>query len=200
MMLAFRMVTSCYCSGNPIRTPETAARGVAERSTVRCFTPRLQHGVSPGTGSGITQIGGEALDVIDIFRAHRDRDSDQARRPFTLADVVDLADESDQSFYWCHAARLGMVSQSVEPTDDPMRESSDGSMLSALSCGPADTPLGSWPRRHNATIDREARLDQILLALWHGRLTAEAAADRIVAEVGMPHHRARAEVEGFLRD
>jgi hypothetical protein len=40
-------------------------------------------------------------------------------------------------------------------------------------------------------IDREARLDAILQALWH---------DWLSAELGMPYCRARAEVDGFLRD
>src|SRR5688572_25845114 len=55
------------------------------------------------------------------------------------------------------------------------------------------------PVTQGQAADREFRLDQILTDLWHGRLTAEAAADRIVAELGMPHRRAREEVEGFLR-
>jgi hypothetical protein len=48
--------------------------------------------------------------------------------------------------------------------------------------------------------DREFRLDQILTDLWHGKLSPDAAADRIMAELGMTAHRARDEVEGFLRD
>jgi hypothetical protein len=58
---------------------------------------------------------------------------------------------------------------------------------------------GTPPSPHSA-IDREFRLDQILLALWHGRLTADAAAERIVTDLGMSHFQARDEVDGFLRD
>jgi hypothetical protein len=66
-----------------------------------------------------------------------------------------------------------------------------------------------WPSKITAEIsavtqgqaaDREFRLDQILLALWHGRLTADAAAERIVAEIGLGRQAARDEVAGFLRD
>jgi hypothetical protein len=61
-------------------------------------------------------------------------------------------------------------------------------------------PKSGQPTSTGAAIDREFRLDQILLALWHGRLTADAAAERIVAELGMSHFQARDEVDGFLRD
>jgi hypothetical protein len=60
------------------------------------------------------------------------------------------------------------------------------------SCGTPPSP--------HAAIDREFRLDTILLALWHGRLTAEAAAERIIAELGLGRQAARDEVDGFLRD
>jgi hypothetical protein len=36
--------------------------------------------------------------------------------------------------------------------------------------------------------------------LVHGRLTAEAAAERIVAEIGLGRQAARDEVDGFLQD
>jgi hypothetical protein len=52
----------------------------------------------------------------------------------------------------------------------------------------------------NAAVDREARLDRILLALWQGRLSAEAAADRIMAKLGLSECVAQAEVDGFLKD
>jgi len=51
-----------------------------------------------------------------------------------------------------------------------------------------------------AAAEREAVLDAILTALWKGKLTREAAVGRIQAELGMSHHEARAEVDGFLRD
>jgi hypothetical protein len=63
---------------------------------------------------------------------------------------------------------------------------------SGQSCGTPPSP--------HAAIDREFRLDTILLALWHGRLTAEAAAERIIAELGLGRQAARDEVDGFLRD
>jgi len=43
-------------------------------------------------------------------------------------------------------------------------------------------------------------LDKILTALWKGKLTREAAANRMVAELGMDCRAAQAEIDGFLRD
>jgi hypothetical protein len=63
-----------------------------------------------------------------------------------------------------------------------------------------DTAEPPAKSRSFADVDREFRLDQILLALWHGRLTADAAAERIVAEIGLGRQAARDEVDGFLRD
>jgi hypothetical protein len=51
-----------------------------------------------------------------------------------------------------------------------------------------------------AIAEREFVLDQILTDLWKGKLTREAAVGRIMAKLGMSAHRARAEVEDFLRD
>jgi dTDP-4-amino-4,6-dideoxygalactose transaminase len=45
---------------------------------------------------------------------------------------------------------------------------------------------------------REARLDEILAALWKGQLTREAAINRIKAELGLSYRDALAEVNGFL--
>jgi hypothetical protein len=53
--------------------------------------------------------------------------------------------------------------------------------------------------RHTAA-EREFLLDQILTELWKGKLTREAAVDRIRAELDMPYRAALAEVDGFLRD
>jgi NAD(P)-dependent dehydrogenase (short-subunit alcohol dehydrogenase family) len=48
--------------------------------------------------------------------------------------------------------------------------------------------------------EREFVLDQILTALWHGRLTRTVAIDRIMAELGLSQGEAQAEVDGFLQD
>jgi hypothetical protein len=53
--------------------------------------------------------------------------------------------------------------------------------------------------RHTAA-EREFVLDQILTELWKGKLTRESAIGRIMAKLGLSESRARAEVEGFLRD
>jgi hypothetical protein len=51
-----------------------------------------------------------------------------------------------------------------------------------------------------AAADREFLLDPILTDLWQGRLIREIAIGRIMAQSGLPHHRAQAEVDGFLRN
>jgi hypothetical protein len=51
-----------------------------------------------------------------------------------------------------------------------------------------------------AAAEREAVLDQILTDLWKGKLSREAAVQRIIAKLGMSERDARDEVAGFLRD
>jgi hypothetical protein len=48
-----------------------------------------------------------------------------------------------------------------------------------------------------AAAEREAVLDQILTDLWKGKLTREIAIGRIMAQLGLPHHRTQAEVDGL---
>ncbi len=61
--------------------------------------------------------------------------------------------------------------------------------------------LSAAPRPERPTAaERESRFDAILTALYFGDLSRDAATDRLVAELGMSAHRARAEVESFLRD
>jgi len=50
------------------------------------------------------------------------------------------------------------------------------------------------------TAEREFVLDQILTALWKGKLTRDAAVSRIMAKLGLNERTARDEVDGFLRD
>jgi hypothetical protein len=56
------------------------------------------------------------------------------------------------------------------------------------------------PAERLAAAEREAVLDQILTALWKGKLTRDAAVGRIMAKLGMNERTARDEVDGFLRD
>jgi hypothetical protein len=51
-----------------------------------------------------------------------------------------------------------------------------------------------------AAAEREFVLDQILTDLWKGRLSREAAVQRIIAKLGMSERDARDEVAAFLRD
>ncbi len=51
-----------------------------------------------------------------------------------------------------------------------------------------ESTISTAPGQNGLTIpaiDWEVRLDEILLALWHGQLSAEAAVDRTMVEVGM---------------
>jgi hypothetical protein len=56
------------------------------------------------------------------------------------------------------------------------------------------------PAERLAASEREAMLDQILTALWKGKLTREAAVGRIMVKLGLNQRAAQAEVDGFLRD
>ena len=60
--------------------------------------------------------------------------------------------------------------------------------------------LTGVPAERLAAAEREAVLDQILTDLWKGKLSREAAVQRIMAKLGLSESRAWAEVEGFLRD
>jgi hypothetical protein len=60
--------------------------------------------------------------------------------------------------------------------------------------------LTGVPAERLAASEREAVLDQILTALWKGKLTREAAVGRIMVKLGMNQRAAQAEVDGFLRD
>jgi hypothetical protein len=60
--------------------------------------------------------------------------------------------------------------------------------------------LTGVPAERLAASEREAVLDQILTALWKGKLTREAAVGRIMVKLGLNQRAAQAEVDGFLRD
>jgi hypothetical protein len=60
--------------------------------------------------------------------------------------------------------------------------------------------LTGVPAERLAAFEREAVLDQILTALWKGKLTREAAVGRIMVKLGLNQRAAQAEVDGFLRD
>jgi hypothetical protein len=60
--------------------------------------------------------------------------------------------------------------------------------------------LTGVPAERLAASEREAVLDQILTALWKGKLTREAAVGRIMVKLDMNQRAAQAEVDGFLRD
>jgi hypothetical protein len=53
--------------------------------------------------------------------------------------------------------------------------------------------------RH-AVGEHEFRLDAILAALWQGALSREAAAGRLMAELGMDCRDALAEIDAFLAE
>ena len=60
--------------------------------------------------------------------------------------------------------------------------------------------LTGEPAERLAAAEREAVLDAILTDLWKGKLSREAAVQRIIAKLGMSERDARDEVAAFLRD
>jgi hypothetical protein len=63
-----------------------------------------------------------------------------------------------------------------------------------------DKPSDSIMRDNRIAAECEFQLDVILTDLWKRKLTREAAASRIKAELGLSYRDALAEVDGFLRD
>ena len=53
--------------------------------------------------------------------------------------------------------------------------------------------------RH-AVGEGEFQLDAVLMALWQGALTREAAAERLMAELGMDQRAALGEIDAFLAE
>jgi hypothetical protein len=75
-----------------------------------------------------------------------------------------------------------------------------GKRKTVISSGATLVELTGVPADRLAAAEREAILDHILTNLWKGKLTREAAVDRIMAKLGIDRRAAQDEVDGFLRD
>jgi hypothetical protein len=65
---------------------------------------------------------------------------------------------------------------------------------------PAHNPKDAAMSDQRLAAEREARLDEILTALWKRKLPREVAAGRLKAELGLSYRDALAKVDGFLQD